>query len=177
MKGCLTKRLQKTVFRKSINRLASINQFPFSRCPRRPYVFVLLRSTQYHIAVPSQRVPVWRNRTLHSHEQTVQRSSRLHWRLGRGTTLQRYHRHTHPTLTGLLLFCLSLTYRSISLPWNLHTVKHQWSHSYGLIDQISVKILDRAVSVCYAVYPLTSCIWVYAEQEGQSFIYSLKALN
>lgn len=49
------------------------------------------RPTQRYIAVPSQRVPVWRNWSLHSYEKTVQRGSGLHRRLGWGSTLQRYH--------------------------------------------------------------------------------------
>lgn len=57
------------------------------------FFFLSRRPTQHYITVPSQRVPVWRNWSLHSYEQTVQRGSGLHRWLGWGSTLQRYHCH------------------------------------------------------------------------------------
>lgn len=56
------------------------------------FPFVFLRSPQYRGTLPPQRVPVRRDRSLHPHEQTVQRRSGLHRRLGRGAALPRYRR-------------------------------------------------------------------------------------
>lgn len=56
------------------------------------FPFVVLRSPQYRGTLPPQRVPVRRDRRLHPHEQTVQRRSGLHRRLGRGAALPRYGR-------------------------------------------------------------------------------------